>query len=64
MRTSVLLDKILGDQTKLRGYCRIKVLFVSERHWLKCQDRFTGFVHRLNVFLKPPGRHDRPQLAI
>ena len=31
---------------------------------MKRQDRFTGFVHWLNVFLKPPGRHNRPKLAI
>ena len=35
-----------------------------ERHRLKRQDRFAGFIHRFNVVLKPPRRDDRAQLTV
>src|SRR4029077_5609541 len=58
----VYLSNLLGNQTEFRSVC--VVVLVVKRYWLKCQDCFTGFVHRFNLLLESPRGTDRAQLAL
>src|SRR5213079_3356272 len=55
---------VLRYQTKLRGSFWINLFFIAETYRPQRQDRFAGFVHRLNRFLKPGRGGSNPQLAI
>src|SRR6266540_4275350 len=60
-QVGVHFGNFLGDQTKLRRTGLVPL--IVECHRLKRQDCFTGTLHRFNLFLEPPRRAGRAQLA-
>ncbi len=57
----VHLCHFLGDQTKLRRL--FGVVLIVEGHWLECQERFAGLVHRFNIVLEASRRGSGTQLS-
>src|SRR5204862_2352082 len=57
------LFHVLSHQAKLRDALRVKFLLVVEGYRFECKDRFAGFVHRLDGFLKAFRRGDRAKVA-
>src|SRR6266536_1163850 len=49
---SIRLSHLLGDKAELRYAWRINLLFVMEGDWFERVERFTGLIHRPDVFLK------------
>src|SRR5439155_19317555 len=55
---------ILGYDSELRCARRINLLLVAKGNRFERQDRFTGFVDRLDAFLKSSRGRSHTQLAI
>src|SRR4029077_12126524 len=57
----VYLSDFLGNQTKFRPVRAVAI--VVECHWLKRQNCLAGFIHWLDVFLKPARGTGCPEVA-
>src|SRR5262249_47905725 len=60
----IYLFPVLSHQAKLRRSLRIDFLLVAERNGLEREDRFAGFVHRLNTLFVFSGELTRAELAM
>ena len=55
---------LLSYKSELRCARGVDRLPVMEGNGVQCQERFTGFLHRLDVILEPGGRRHCAELAI
>src|SRR4029077_6002773 len=60
----VHLFYLLGHQAKLRDAIWIKLVLVTEGHWIKRKDRFACIVHRFDCFLETCRGRCRAQFAL
>src|SRR5215831_16999936 len=51
-QTGIDFFDLLCHKAELRNAIGIKLLFVAECYWFKCQDRLAGPVHWLDLLLK------------
>src|SRR5689334_4247626 len=57
------LRHIFSHQPELWDAVRIKLVFVTEGHWLQRQDRFARLVHRMDMILVAGGGSNGAKLT-